>query len=35
MATEYLKAKLDKPNQDELGNIEKILDDLNKKMKKR
>ena len=35
MASEYLKGKLDKADQTEMGNVEKILDDLNRKLKKK
>jgi hypothetical protein len=35
MASEYLKGKLEKVDQTEMGNIEKILDDLNRKLKKK
>lgn len=35
MVSEYLKGKLEKTNKTEMGNIEKTLDDLNRKLKRK
>lgn len=35
MVNDYLKTKLDKVDKTEMGNIEKTLDDLNRRLKKK